>query len=107
MDLARRLAERGRITVAPNPLVGAVVVRDGEVIGEGWHARAGDAHAEVRAPAAAGDAARGATLFVTLEPCNHHGRTPPCVESVVRAGPSRGAVGALAPDGGAGGRSVA
>lgn len=95
MDLARRLAERGRFTVAPNPLVGAVVVRDGEVVGEGWHARAGEAHAEVRALEAAGAAARGATLFVTLEPCNHHGRTPPCVEAVVRAGISRVVVGFL------------
>src|SRR4028118_1853120 len=90
MDLARRLAERGRFTVAPNPLVGAVVVRDDEVVGEGWHARAGEAHAEVRALGAAGDAARGSTLFVTLEPCNHHGRTPPCVEAVLRAGVTRG-----------------
>ena len=106
MDLARRLAERGRFTVAPNPLVGAVVVRDGEVVGEGWHARAGEAHAEVRALDAAGAAAGGATLFVTLEPCNHHGRTPPCVEAVVRAGISRVVVGALDPDPRMGGRSV-
>ena len=106
MDLARRLAERGRYTVAPNPLVGAVVLRDGDVIGEGWHARAGEAHAEVRALDAAGDAARGATLFVTLEPCNHHGRTPPCVEAVVRAGITRVVVGTLDPDRRMRGRSV-
>lgn len=106
MDLARRLAERGRFTVAPNPLVGAVVVRDGEVVGEGWHARAGEAHAEVRALDAAGDAASGAKLFVTLEPCNHHGRTPPCVDAVVKAGISRVVVGALDPDPRMGGRSV-
>jgi diaminohydroxyphosphoribosylaminopyrimidine deaminase/5-amino-6-(5-phosphoribosylamino)uracil reductase len=106
MDLARRLAERGRFTVAPNPLVGAVVVRDGEVVGEGWHARAGEAHAEVRALDAAGDGARGATLFVTLEPCNHHGRTPPCVEAVVEAGVARVVVGALDPDRRMRGRSV-
>ena len=106
MDLARRLAERGRLTVAPNPLVGAVVVRDGEVVGEGWHARAGEAHAEVRALDAAGDAARGATLFVTLEPCNHQGRTPPCVEAVVRAGIERVVVGTLDPDSRMRGRSV-
>ena len=106
MDLARRLAERGRFTVAPNPLVGAVVVRDGEVVGEGWHARVGEAHAEVRALDAAGDAAAGATLFVTLEPCNHHGRTPPCVEAVIRAGITRVVVGALDPDPRMGGRSV-
>ena len=106
MDLARRLAERGRFTVAPNPLVGAVVVRDGEVVGEGWHARAGEAHAEVRALGAAGDAARGSTLFVTLEPCNHHGRTPPCVEAVIEAGVARVVVGALDPDRRMRGRSV-
>ncbi|CAA9386097.1 MAG: Diaminohydroxyphosphoribosylaminopyrimidine deaminase / 5-amino-6-(5-phosphoribosylamino)uracil reductase [uncultured Rubrobacteraceae bacterium] len=106
MDLARRLAERGRFTVAPNPLVGAVVVRDGEVVGEGWHARAGEAHAEVRALDAAGEAAAGATLFVTLEPCNHHGRTPPCVEAIMRAGISRVVVGALDPDPRMGGRSL-
>src|ERR687894_76333 len=106
MDLARRLAERGRLTVAPNPLVGAVVARDGEVLGEGWHARAGEAHAEVRALDAAGAAANGATLFVTLEPCNHHGRTPPCVEAITRAGVSRVVVGALDPDRRMRGRSV-
>jgi diaminohydroxyphosphoribosylaminopyrimidine deaminase/5-amino-6-(5-phosphoribosylamino)uracil reductase len=106
MDLARRLAERGRLTVAPNPLVGAVVMRDGEVVGEGWHARAGEAHAEVRALDAAGERARGATLFVTLEPCNHHGRTPPCVEAILRAGVPRVVVGALDPDPRMGGRSV-
>jgi diaminohydroxyphosphoribosylaminopyrimidine deaminase/5-amino-6-(5-phosphoribosylamino)uracil reductase len=106
MDLARRFAERGRFTVAPNPLVGAVVVRDGEVVGEGWHARVGEAHAEVRALDAAGDAARGSTLFVTLEPCNHHGRTPPCVEAIVNAGIARVVVGTLDPDRRMRGRSV-
>ncbi|MDQ4126653.1 MAG: bifunctional diaminohydroxyphosphoribosylaminopyrimidine deaminase/5-amino-6-(5-phosphoribosylamino)uracil reductase, partial [Actinomycetota bacterium] len=69
MDLARSLAERGRYTVAPNPLVGAVVARGGIVVGEGWHSRAGEDHAEVGALKAAGDAARGATIYVTLEPC--------------------------------------
>jgi diaminohydroxyphosphoribosylaminopyrimidine deaminase / 5-amino-6-(5-phosphoribosylamino)uracil reductase len=97
-DLARRLAERGRFTVAPNPLVGAVAVRGDVVLGEGWHARAGEAHAEVRALEAAGAGAFGSTLFVTLEPCNHHGRTPPCVEAIRRAGVSRVVVGALDPD---------
>lgn len=85
MDLARRLAERGRFTVAPNPMVGAVVARDETVVGEGWHERAGRDHAEVRALRAAGVAARDSTLFVTLEPCNHHGRTPPCVEAILNA----------------------
>src|SRR3712207_4627465 len=98
MDLARDLAERGRYTVAPNPLVGAVVARDGEVISEGWHARAGGDHAEVAALSDAGEAAHGATMYVTLEPCNHHGRTPPCTDAVLRAGISRVVMGHLDPD---------
>src|SRR5437870_4622881 len=80
------LAERGRGYVEPNPLVGAVVVRDEQPLGEGWHQRYGAAHAEVNALAAAGEAARGATLYVTLEPCCHHGKTPPCTEAVRAAG---------------------
>src|SRR5258708_6277671 len=86
MRRALELAERGRGAVEPNPLVGAVVVRDGLVVGEGWHQRFGEAHAEVHALAAAGDAARGATLYVTLEPCCHHGKTPPCTDAVLRTG---------------------
>ena len=86
---ALELAERGRGLTSPNPLVGAVVVRDGRVIGEGAHLRAGGPHAEIEALAAAGDAARGATLYVTLEPCAHHGRTPPCAPAVLRAGVAR------------------
>jgi diaminohydroxyphosphoribosylaminopyrimidine deaminase/5-amino-6-(5-phosphoribosylamino)uracil reductase len=86
---ALELAERGRGATAPNPIVGAVVVRDGEVVGEGWHERAGAAHAEVAALARAGDRARGATLYVTLEPCAHVGRTPPCADAVVAAGVAR------------------
>ena len=107
MDLARGLAERGRYTVAPNPLVGAVVARGGIVVGEGWHSRAGGDHAEVVALADAGDAARGATIYVTLEPCNHHGRTPPCVEAILRAGVSHVVVGALDEDPRMRGASVA
>src|SRR5438128_273265 len=80
------LAARGRGYVEPNPLVGAVVVRDGQVVGEGWHQKYGEAHAEVNALAAAGEAARGATLYVTLEPCCHHGKTPPCTDAILRAG---------------------
>ena len=83
---ALELAERGRGLTSPNPLVGAVVVREGRIVGEGAHLRAGGPHAEVEALAAAGEAARGATLYVTLEPCNHHGRTPPCAPAVARAG---------------------
>ena len=86
MHRALELAERGRGHVEPNPLVGAVVVRDGQLVGEGWHQRYGEAHAEIHALAAAGEAARGATLYVTLEPCCHHGKTPPCTEAVLRAG---------------------
>ena len=89
MERALELAERGRGTTAPNPVVGAVVVRDGDVVGEGWHERPGAPHAEVVALEAAGERARGATLYVTLEPCAHHGRTPPCVEAVVAAGVAR------------------
>lgn len=86
---AIELAERGRGYVEPNPLVGAVVVRDGQMVGEGWHQRHGEAHAEVNALAAAGEAARGATLYVTLEPCCHHGKTPPCTDAVLQAGIAR------------------
>jgi diaminohydroxyphosphoribosylaminopyrimidine deaminase / 5-amino-6-(5-phosphoribosylamino)uracil reductase len=89
LERALELAERGRGTTAPNPVVGAVLVRDGEVVGEGWHERPGGPHAEVAALAAAGERARGATLYVTLEPCAHHGRTPPCVDAVAAAGVSR------------------
>jgi diaminohydroxyphosphoribosylaminopyrimidine deaminase/5-amino-6-(5-phosphoribosylamino)uracil reductase len=86
MARALALAERGRGLCSPNPMVGAIVVREGRVAGEGFHSRAGAAHAEVEALTQAGSLARGATLYVTLEPCNHHGRTPPCVDAVLRAG---------------------
>ncbi len=89
MRRALELAERGRGAVEPNPLVGAVVVRNGAMVGEGWHGRCGGPHAEVNALAAAGDAARWATLYVTLEPCCHHGKTPPCTDAVLRAGVRR------------------
>ena len=89
MRRALQLAERGRGYVEPNPLVGAVVVRAGQVVGEGWHERYGGAHAEVNALTAAGAAARGADLYVTLEPCCHHGKTPPCTDLVLRAGVRR------------------
>jgi diaminohydroxyphosphoribosylaminopyrimidine deaminase/5-amino-6-(5-phosphoribosylamino)uracil reductase len=89
LERALDLAERGRGTTAPNPVVGAVVVHDGEVVGEGWHERPGGPHAEVLALDAAGASARGSTLYVTLEPCAHHGRTPPCADAVTAAGVAR------------------
>jgi diaminohydroxyphosphoribosylaminopyrimidine deaminase/5-amino-6-(5-phosphoribosylamino)uracil reductase len=89
MRRALLLAARGWGQTAPNPLVGAVVVRDGLVVGEGWHTRDGAPHAEVEALRAAGERARGATLYVSLEPCNHHGRTPPCTEAILTAGVRR------------------
>lgn len=97
LSRALELAERGRGTTHPNPVVGAVVVRDGEVVGEGWHERAGGPHAEVVALEQAGERARGATLHVTLAPCSHHGRTPPCTDAVVAAGIARVVVGAEDP----------
>jgi diaminohydroxyphosphoribosylaminopyrimidine deaminase / 5-amino-6-(5-phosphoribosylamino)uracil reductase len=89
MHRALELAERGRGFVEPNPLVGAVVVRDGTLVGEGWHQQFGGPHAEVHALEAAGEAARRATLYVTLEPCCHHGKTPPCTDAIVHAGIGR------------------
>lgn len=89
MERALCLAERGAYTTRPNPMVGCVIVRDGEVVGEGWHQRAGDPHAEVFALCAAGDRARGATAYVTLEPCAHSGRTPPCAMALIDAGVRR------------------
>jgi diaminohydroxyphosphoribosylaminopyrimidine deaminase/5-amino-6-(5-phosphoribosylamino)uracil reductase len=89
MARALQLAERGLWTTSPNPRVGCVLVRDGEVVGEGWHERAGEPHAEVNALRQAGDKARGATAYVTLEPCSHYGRTPPCAEALITAGVAR------------------
>jgi diaminohydroxyphosphoribosylaminopyrimidine deaminase/5-amino-6-(5-phosphoribosylamino)uracil reductase len=89
MAQALRLAERGLYTTDPNPRVGCVLVRNDEVVGEGWHRRAGEPHAERLALAVAGDAARGATAYVSLEPCSHHGRTPPCAEGLIEAGVAR------------------
>ena len=89
MARALRLAERGAYTARPNPMVGCVIARDGEVVGEGWHQRKGGPHAEVFALQAAGDRARGATAYVSLEPCAHHGSTPPCADALVAAGVAR------------------
>ncbi|MNZ14862.1 Riboflavin biosynthesis protein RibD [compost metagenome] len=89
MARALELARKGIYSTHPNPRVGCVIVRDGQVVGEGWHVRAGEPHAEVHALRQAGELARGATAYVTLEPCSHHGRTPPCADALVAAGVGR------------------
>jgi len=89
MARALALAERGLYTTTPNPRVGCVIVKDGEIVGEGWHEAAGLPHAEVHALREAGPRARGAAMYVTLEPCSHHGRTPPCADAVIEAGVAR------------------
>src|SRR5450830_1477970 len=89
MARALELARNGLYTTHPNPRVGCVIVRDGQIVGEGWHVRTGEPHAEVHALRAAGDRARGATAYVTLEPCTHYGRTPPCTEALTSAGVAR------------------
>lgn len=93
MDRAIRLARLAEGHTAPNPPVGAVVVKDGRIIGEGYHKKAGTPHAEINALSQAGDASKGATLYVTLEPCNHYGKTPPCSKAVLAAGISRVVIG--------------
>jgi len=98
MAVALRLAEKGLHTTHPNPRVGCVIARDERIIGRGWHAFAGGDHAEVVALRAAGTAARGATAYITLEPCNHHGRTPPCVDALLAAGISRVVIATEDPD---------
>jgi diaminohydroxyphosphoribosylaminopyrimidine deaminase / 5-amino-6-(5-phosphoribosylamino)uracil reductase len=103
LERAIELAERGRGTTWPNPVVGAVVVADDEVVGRGWHERRGGPHAEVVALQEAGDRAQGATLYVSMEPCAHHGSTPPCTDAVLRAGVRRVVAGSLDPNPEAGG----
>lgn len=98
MDLCLQLAARGRLTAAPNPMVGAVVVQGEEIVGQAYHRAAGESHAEVLALEQAGERARGSTLYVNLEPCCHHGRTPPCAPRVVEAGVARIVLGTLDPD---------
>ncbi len=97
MERALELAERGRGTTHPNPIVGAVVVAAGEVVGEGWHELKGGPHAEVAALGDAGEKARGSTVYVTLEPCAHQGDTPPCAEALIQAGVARVVAGQLDP----------
>ena len=89
MARALELAERGLYTTTPNPRVGCVLVQGEAIVGEGWHARAGEGHAEIEALRRAGSAARGAVAYVTLEPCSHHGRTPPCADALIDAGVAR------------------
>lgn len=97
LERARELAEQGRGTTHPNPIVGAVVVAGDEVVGEGWHERKGGPHAEIVALEAAGERAPGSTVYVTLEPCAHHGATPPCADALVEAGVARVVAGQLDP----------
>ena len=107
MGQALALAGRARLRTPPNPWVGCVIVRDGEIVGEGSTQAPGGAHAEIEALRAAGDRARGATAYVTLEPCAHHGRTPPCTDALIAAGVTRVAVALEDPDANVGGRGVA
>lgn len=106
MAEAVALGQRGRLTAAPNPWVGCVVTANGQVVGRGFHRRAGEPHAEVHALREAGDRARGATAYVTLEPCAHQGRTPPCAPALVESGVARVVVAVLDPDGKVAGRGV-
>ncbi|RMH15942.1 MAG: bifunctional diaminohydroxyphosphoribosylaminopyrimidine deaminase/5-amino-6-(5-phosphoribosylamino)uracil reductase RibD [Gemmatimonadetes bacterium] len=103
---AHALARRGWGQVHPNPMVGCVIVRDGELVAEGWHARFGGPHAEVHALERAGEAARGATVYVTLEPCGHQGKTPPCSRALLEAGVARVVYAAADPGAGAGGAAA-
>ena len=97
LELAQELAERGRGTTHPNPIVGAVIAAGDDVVGEGWHERKGGPHAEIVALGAAGERARDASVYVTLEPCAHHGTTSPCTDALIEAGVARVAVGQLDP----------
>jgi diaminohydroxyphosphoribosylaminopyrimidine deaminase/5-amino-6-(5-phosphoribosylamino)uracil reductase len=107
MMRAVELAGGGLYSTDPNPRVGCVVVKDDRIVGEGWHQRAGEPHAEVFALEEAGEAARGATVYLTLEPCSHHGRTPPCAEALVRAAPARVVVASRDPNPRVDGRGLA
>lgn len=98
MRRALVLARKGKGRTSPNPAVGCVLLRDGEIVGEGWHRKAGTPHAEVHALRAASESARGADVFVTLEPCSHHGRTPPCADALITAGVARVFIGMQDPN---------
>jgi diaminohydroxyphosphoribosylaminopyrimidine deaminase/5-amino-6-(5-phosphoribosylamino)uracil reductase len=107
MTQAMRLAGQGLYTAHPNPMVGCVLVKDGEVVAEGWHKVAGEAHAEINALEAAGVAANGATAYVTLEPCSHHGKTPPCIDALIDAGVADVVVGIQDPNPDVNGQGIA
>lgn len=98
MQHAISLAKKGRLTASPNPLVGCVIVKDGLIVGEGFHLRAGEAHAEINALKQAGDKAKGAHAFVSLEPCCHYGRTPPCTKALIEAGIKQVTIATLDPN---------
>ena len=106
MGRALELAECGAGHVSPNPMVGAVIVKDGDIVGEGYHQKYGQAHAEPNALAMAGDRAKGATMYVSLEPCSHHGKTPPCADAIIRAGLKKVFVASLDPNPKVGGRGI-
>lgn len=107
IDEALRLAAKGRGATDPNPMVGAVIVKEGRVLGKGFHRRAGLPHAEIEALHAARGSVEGATLYVNLEPCSHHGRTPPCADAVIKAGIKRVVCSTLDPNPLVNGRGVA
>jgi diaminohydroxyphosphoribosylaminopyrimidine deaminase/5-amino-6-(5-phosphoribosylamino)uracil reductase len=107
LERTLELAERGRRTASPNPVVGCVIVRDGELLGEGWHVRPGERHAETNALLACADGARGATAYVSLEPCSHQGRQPPCADALIDAGIVRVVCAAGDPSAKVGGRGFA
>lgn len=98
MGRALALARRGMGKTSPNPAVGCVIVRNGEIVGQGWHRKAGTPHAEVHALTMAGDKAVGSDVYVTLEPCSHHGRTPPCADALIEAGVGRVFCGMIDPN---------
>ncbi|NIP43471.1 MAG: bifunctional diaminohydroxyphosphoribosylaminopyrimidine deaminase/5-amino-6-(5-phosphoribosylamino)uracil reductase RibD [candidate division Zixibacteria bacterium] len=106
MQRALEIAEKGRGKVSPNPLVGAVIVKDGEIMGEGYHEVYGGPHAEINAMRGANSSCKGATLYLTLEPCSHHGKTPPCVNSVMEAGFKRVVIAAVDPNPKTNGKSI-